>query len=147
MNYLEEQHETDPLVVSVLLPLGLGIRFGIVDAGKGHLQALLLPISRGYRVRAVYPAISVEDVLRQVLAVYAIDRIADVLAGGDDKGEGYQQDDGEAVMQAKDGAVYMYVRDFYKALETAKYVEHLGTERYQGGSDQATPSNDGDLPV
>lgn len=77
------------------------------------------------------PAISVQDVLRQILAVYAIDGIADVLAGGDDEGERYQQDHGEAVMQAKNGAVGMNVRDFYKALEAAKYVEHLGTERYQ----------------
>jgi len=48
-------------------------------------------------------------------------------------------------MQAKDGAVGMNMRDFYKALETAKYVEHLGIERYQRGA-PAAPSN-GDLAV
>lgn len=103
--YLEKQHETDPLVVSILLSLAFVIRFGIVDAGKGHFQAFFLPIRSGYSVRAVYPAISVQDVLRQILAVYAIDGIADVLAGGDDEGERYQYDHSEAVMQAKDGTV------------------------------------------
>lgn len=127
IDYLQKQHEADPLVVSVLLSLAFGIRFGIVDAGKGHLQALSLPVRRGYRVRAVYPAVSVENVLGQVLAVYTIDGIADVLAGCDDQGERYQQDHSQAVMQAEDGAVDVDVRDFYETLQTAKYVQHLGT--------------------
>lgn len=127
IDYLQKQHEADPLVVSVLLSLAFGIRFGIVDAGKGHFQALSLPVRRGYRVRAVYPAVSVENVLGQVLAVYTIDGIADVLAGCDDQGERYQQDHSQAVMQAEDGAVDVDVRDFYETLQTAKYVQHLGT--------------------
>lgn len=90
--YLKKQHETDPLVVSVLFSLAFGIRFRVVDAGKGHFGAFFLSIGRGYGIRAVYPAVSVQDILRQVLAVYAIDGIADVLAGGDDEGECYQQD-------------------------------------------------------
>lgn len=90
--YLEKQHETDPLIISVLLSLVFGIRFRIVDAGKGHLGAFFLPIGRGYSVRAVYPAVSVQDILWQILAVYAIDGIADVLTGGDDERECYQQD-------------------------------------------------------
>lgn len=127
IDYLQKQHEADPLVVSVLLSLAFGIRFGIVDAGKGHFQALSLLVRCGYRVRAVYPAVSVENVLGQVLAVYTIDGIADVLAGCDDEGERYQQDHSQAVMQAEDGAVDMDVRDFYETLQTAKYVQHLGT--------------------
>lgn len=75
----------------------------------------------------MYPAVSVENVLGQVLAVYTIDGIADVLAGCDDQGERYQQDHSQAVMQAEDGAVDMDVRDFYETLQTAKYVQHLGT--------------------
>lgn len=127
IDYLQEQHEADPLVISVLFPLAFGIQFGIVDPGKRHLQALYLAVRRGYRVRAVYPAVSVENVLGQVLAVYAVDGVADVLAGRDDQGERYQQDHGQAVMQAEDGAVDMDVRDFYETLQTAKYVQHLAT--------------------
>jgi len=90
--YLEKQHETDPLVVSVLFSLAFRIRFRIVDAGKGHFVAFFLSIGRGYSIRAVYPAVSVQDILWQILAVYAIDGIADVLASGDDEGECCQQD-------------------------------------------------------
>lgn len=126
IDYLQEEHETNPLIVSVLLSLAFGIRFGIVDAEEGHFQALSLSVRRGYRVRAVYPAVSVQDVLGQVLAVYAVDGIADVLAGRDDQGERYQQDHSQAVMQAEDGAVDVDVRDFYETLQTAKYVQHLG---------------------
>lgn len=126
IDYLQEEHETNPLIVSVLLSLAFGIRFGIVDAEEGHFQALSLSVRRGYRVRAVYPAVSVQNVLGQVLAVYAVDGIADVLAGRDDQGERYQQDHSQAVMQAEDGAVDVDVRDFYETLQTAKYVQHLG---------------------
>lgn len=129
IDYLQEEHETNPLIVSVLLSLAFGIRFGIVDAEEGHFQALSLSVRRGYRVRAVYPAVSVQDVLGQVLAVYAVDGIADVLAGRDDQGERYQQDHSQAVMQAEDGAVDVDVRDFYETLQTAKYVQHLGSTR------------------
>lgn len=127
IDYLQEQHEADPLVVSVLLSLAFGIRFGIVDAGEGHLQAFFLPVRRGYRVGAVYPAVSVQNVLGQVFAVYTVDGVADVLASCDDQGERYQQDHSQAVMQAEDGAVDVDVRDFYETLQTAKYVQHLGT--------------------
>lgn len=131
IDYLQKQHEADPLIVSVLLSLGIGIRLGIVDAGEGHLRAFPLPVRCGYRVRAVYPAVGVQDVLGQVLAVYAVDGIADVLASGDDQGERDQQDHGEAVMQSEDGAVDVNMRDFNKALQTAEYVQHLGTGRYR----------------
>lgn len=90
IDYLQEQHEADPLIVSVLLPLGIGIRLGVVDAGKGHFRTFSLPVRRGNRVRAVYPAVCVQDILGQILAVYAVDGIADVLASGDDQGERYQ---------------------------------------------------------
>lgn len=59
--------------------------------------------------------------------MYTVDRIANVLAGCDNQGERYQQDHSQAVMQAEDGAVDMDVRDFYETLQTAKYVQHLGT--------------------
>lgn len=50
-------------------------------------------------------------------------------------------------MQAEDGAVDMNMRDFYKALETAKYVEHLGIERYQGRREARAAPSSGDLAV
>lgn len=145
-DYLQKQHEADPLVISVLFPLGVGIRLGVVDAGERHLRALPLPVGRGDGVGAVYPAVRVEDVLGQVLAVYAVDGVADVLAGGDDQGERDEYDDRETVVQSEDGAVGVNVRDFNEALETAKYVQHLGTERHRGRErDRAAlaPASDG----
>lgn len=136
--YLQEQHEADPLVVSVLLPLVFRIRPGVVDAGERHLGATAFPVRRRDRVRAVDPAVSVEDVLGQILAVYAVDRIADVLASGDDQRERYQQDHREAVMQTEHRAVDVDVRDLYEALQAAEYVQHLGTARSHRRGDQGT---------
>lgn len=132
IDYLQKQHEANPLVVSVLFPLSVGIRLGVVDAGERHLQAFALPVGCGDSVGAVYPAVCVENVLGQVLAVYAVDRVADVLAGGDDQGERDQYNHREAVVQSKDSAVGVDVRDFNEALETTEYVQHFGTERHRG---------------
>lgn len=128
--YLQEQHEADPLVVAVLLSVSFEMRLRVVDAGKRHLRAFSLVVRRNDRVRTVYPAIGVQHVLGQVLAVNAIDWIAHVLTSGDDQRERDQQDHGEAVVQAEYGAVYVYVRDLYKALQTAKYVQHLAIKQY-----------------
>lgn len=106
------------------------MRLRVVDAGKRHLRAFSLVVRRNDRVRTVYPAIGVQHVLGQVLAVNAIDWIAHVLTSGDDQRERDQQDHGEAVVQAEYGAVDVYVRDLYKALQTTKYVQHLGTKQY-----------------
>lgn len=122
----------------MLLYLAVGIRSGIVDAEEGHVHVLLLVVRRGDRVCAVYPAICVQDVLGEVLAVYAIDGIADVLASGDDQGKCYQYNHSETVVHAEDGAVDVNMRDLYKALQTAEYVQHLGTARRRTeGSDRA----------
>jgi len=77
----------------------------------------------------VYPAVRVQHVLGQILAVNAVDGVADVLAGGDDQRERYQQDDREAVVQAEHGAVDVDVRDLYEALQAAEYVQHLDSDR------------------
>lgn len=61
--------------------------------------------------------------------MYAIDGIADILTSGDDQGKCYQYNHSETVMHTEDGAVDMNMRDLYKALQTAEYVQHLGTER------------------
>ena len=42
----------------------------------------------GYRVGRMNPAVEVKDVVRNVVGVDAIDRVADILAGGDDHREG-----------------------------------------------------------
>jgi len=131
VDYLQKQHKANPLVVSVLLFLAVGIRLGIVDAKEGHFRAFPLPVRRGDCVCTVYPAIRVQDVFGQVFAVYTIDRIADILASGDDQGKCYQYNHSKTVMHAEDGAVDMNMRDLYKALQTAEYVQHLGTERHR----------------
>lgn len=124
-SYLEKEHEADPLVVPVLLALAIGVRPGVVDSGKGHLVALLLLVGGGNGVGAVYPAVGVEHVLGQILAVYAVDRIADVLAGRHYQRERDQQDYRKAVVETKDGRVDVDVRYFNEALQAAEYVQHL----------------------
>ena len=62
------------------------------------------------------PAVGVEHVLGQILAVNAVDRIADVLARRHDQGERDQQDDRQAVVEPEYRGVDVDVRDLYEAL-------------------------------
>jgi hypothetical protein len=57
--------------------------------------------------------------------VYAVDRIADVLARRHYQRERDQEYDREAVVEPKNRGVDLYVRDLDEALEATEYVQHL----------------------
>lgn len=94
MDYLEKQHEADPLIISVLLPLGLRMRLGIVHPEKRHLETLSFSVSGSDGVRTVYPTVRVQHILRQIFAVNAIDRVANVLSRSDDQRKRDEKDHG-----------------------------------------------------
>lgn len=121
--YLEEQTEAHPLVIAVRLAV-VALAAGVVHAGVRHADAHLLLERLLDGVRGVYPAVRVEHVLRYVLGVHAVDRVADVLARGDDQAERGQQHHGQAVVHAEHGRVDVHVADFYQALQAPEHVKH-----------------------
>lgn len=56
--------------------------------------------------------------------MHAVDRVADVLPGGDDQTESGQQHDGQAVVEPEHGRVDVHVADFYQALQAPEHVKH-----------------------
>jgi len=121
--YLEEEAEAHPLVVAVSLPvvrLAAGVVHARVRDGDAHL--LLERLLDG--VRRVYPTVRVEHVLGYVLGVHAVDRVADVLPGGDDQAERGQQHHGQAVVEPEHGRVDVHVADFHQALQAPEHVKH-----------------------
>ena len=75
--YLKEQAEADPLVILdvSLLP----IRLGHLNARMCNLNTLSFWESWGYRVGGMYPAVGVDDIFRDFLCMYTINRVTNVL--------------------------------------------------------------------
>lgn len=92
--YLKKETKADPLIVSVNFAV-VCLALTISDARIRHLLAKLFQEHAFESVCAVYPAICVENVLRNIFCVNAIDRIADILTCGDDQREGNQHHDGD----------------------------------------------------
>lgn len=82
-SHLKKQTETDPLIVLVMF-LFEQVTVGVADAGVGDGDARLLIEVVLDGVGGVNPAVGVEHILGDVLGVYAIDRIANVLPSGYD---------------------------------------------------------------
>jgi len=121
--YLEKEAEAHPLVVAVSLAvvrLAAGVVHAWVRDGDAHL--LLERLLDG--VRRVYPTVRVEHVLRYVFGVHAVDRVADVLPGGDDQAERRQQHHGQAVVEPEHGRIDVHVADFHQALQAPEHVKH-----------------------
>jgi len=121
--YLEKEAEAHPLVVAVsfsVVQLAAGVVHAWVRDGDAHL--LLERLLDG--VRRVYPTVRVEHVLGYVLGVHAVDRVADVLPGGDDQAERGQQHHGQAVVEPEHGRVDVHVADFHQALQAPEHVKH-----------------------
>lgn len=72
------------------------------------------------------PAEGVENILRYILGVNAIDGIAHVLPSGHNQAEGQQYHHGDAVVQAEYGRIDVDMTDLDKVLETAKDIQHGG---------------------
>lgn len=101
VDYLEKQSESDPLVVGHVAALVLLIRVGGHDAGVGDLVPHVERERPRDGVGGVDPAVEVEDVVRHVIGVYAVDGVAHILAGGDDHREGEQDHRADAPVQAE----------------------------------------------
>ena len=86
----------------------------------GHVNTNPLPEGAGYCVGGVDPAVSVQHVLGDVLGVDTVDRVPDVLPGGDDQREGEEEGDGGGVVQAEDAGVRGDSVLLDKALQTTK---------------------------
>ena len=66
------------------------------------------------------PAECVEDVFWNVLWVYAVDGVPNVLPGGDEEREGKTGHDGDCVVEPEDTAVYLDMGEFYQTLQSSQ---------------------------
>ena len=127
-SYLEEETEADPLIILDVFLISL-ILWGSVDARMGHFEADLLEVRTVDGVRRVDPTVGVENVLRNILGVDAVDGVADVLSRRHNQTEGQQDHHRDAVVQAEHGRVNVDVADFDQVLQSAEYVQHGGSRR------------------
>lgn len=74
------------------------------------------------------PAVGVENILRYILGVDAVDGVADVLPRRHDQTEGYEHHNRDAVVQTENGRVDVDVADLDQVLQPPKHVEHLFSE-------------------
>lgn len=72
----------------------------------------------------MYPAEGVQDVLRYVLGVDAVDRVAHVLPGRYDQAERDQDQHGDRVVQAEHRRIDVHVADFDQGLQAAEDIQH-----------------------
>lgn len=72
------------------------------------------------------PTVCVENVLRNILGVDAVDWVADILSCGHNQTERQQYHNRDAVVQSEYRRVDVDVTDFDQVLETAEYVKHVG---------------------
>jgi len=80
-------------------------------------------------VGRVDPTVCVENVLRNILGVDAVDRVADVLSRRHNQTEGQQDHHRDAVMQPEHGGVNVDVANFDQVFQSAEYVQHGGSRR------------------
>ena len=62
--------------------------------------------------------------LRDVLGVYAVYGVANVLLGRHDQGEGKHTGSGDTVVEPEDPAVYVHVGDVQEPPQLAEYLKH-----------------------
>ena len=56
--------------------------------------------------------------------MYAVYRVSHVLLGGDDQGEGEHAGRGDAIVQAENPAVDVYVGDVEQSTQLPEYLQH-----------------------
>ena len=74
------------------------------------------------------PAIEIEDVIRHIVGVDAVNGIAHILAGGDDHREGEKDHRADAPVQSEHGAIDVNMADLNQGLESKEYIKHVGLE-------------------
>ena len=90
----------------------------------GHVNTDPLPEGAGYCVGGVDPAVSVQHVLGDVFGVDTVDRVPDVLPGGDDQREGEEEGDGGAVVKPEYAGVDGDVVRFDQTFQSSEYFQH-----------------------
>lgn len=80
---------------------------------------------RGDGVGGVYPAVSVDHVLRDLLSVDAVYGVPDVLARGDDEAEREQDHHRDGVVETEHRGVDVHVGDLDEVLEATEDIQHL----------------------
>jgi len=119
---LEEQNETHPLVVLVVLddvfalPVGPDARLNDVFA---HAAADLF----GHGERRVYPTIRIHDLIWHTVH-HAVYRVTDVLPGGDDQRERDEHDDGRFVVQPEHVVVDAHGVQLQQIFHGTENVDH-----------------------
>ena len=101
-SYLKEEAEADPLIILDVFLVSL-IFWGAVDARMGHFKANFLEVCTVDGVGGVDPTVCVENVLRNILGVDTVDRVADVLSRRHNQTEGQQDHHRDAVVQPEHG--------------------------------------------
>lgn len=101
-SYLKEEAEADPLIILDVFLVSL-IFWGAVDARMGHFKANFLEVCTVDSVGGVDPTVCVENVLRNILGVDTVDRVADVLSRRHNQTEGQQDHHRDAVVQPEHG--------------------------------------------
>ena len=91
----------------------------------GDVDADALPKGTRNRPGRVNPAIGIENIFWNILAVSAINRVAHILPGSDDDGGGQEEGHGEVVVKPEDDIVRLHVAKFDQVLDSAEDTEHL----------------------
>ena len=74
------------------------------------------------------PAIEIEDVIRHIVGVDAVNGIAHILASGDDYRKGKEDHRADAPVQPEHRRVDVNMADLNQGLESKEYIKHVGLE-------------------
>jgi hypothetical protein len=108
---LKKQTEAHPLVVLVNLFVRV-LSLRIADTRIRHIAPDLLAEQTLQRIGGMDPTVCVQHILGYVLGVDTVDRVAHVLARGDNQRERHQHHHRDGVVETEHGRVDMYVGDF-----------------------------------
>ena len=72
------------------------------------------------------PAIEIEDVIRHIVGVDAVNGVAHILTSGDDHRKGEEDHRADAPVQSEHGAIDVNMADLNQGLESEEYIEHVG---------------------
>lgn len=100
-------------------------RFVLVYARVGYVNSNDLIVGIGKGEGGMHPAVGFQNVLGDIVVLYAVYRVAKVLSATDQNAERHQDKDGEPVVQAEDVVVVTDAVDFYKVLEVVENLKHF----------------------
>ena len=117
-SYLKKKTEADPLVVFMISSLQRVLCF--VNARMCHIKTNPLPEGTRYGIGGVDPAVSIENILWDILGVDAVYGVTNVMFGRHNQTEGKHEGGGDTVMEAEHPAVYVNVAHVEEPTELTK---------------------------